>query len=341
MKILMMSHVFYPGVGGIETVSRLLAEEFHRAGHQVRVVTPALSNKKDEFPYEVHRGPTKRTLLQDHAWCDVCFHNNISLNVVWPLLFYRRPWVVAHHVWIGSADTKPHWRERLKLWSLRFAKNLAVSRAVAARLPVRAEIVGNPYDDDVFYEATSPTTKRDLIFSGRLVSDKGADLILTALGKLKAIGMTPQLTIVGDGPEKKILQEMTAKLGLERQVVFAGLKPQKELADLLRDHRIQIIPSRWSEPFGLVALEALACGCQVIIAESGGLMEAAGDCAVTFKINDAHGLADAIAKLLSQPDDDPQEREKRIRHLRQFQKATVAQKYLAAFDSASGSILDK
>jgi glycosyltransferase involved in cell wall biosynthesis len=273
MKILLISYAFAPTVGGIETVSRLLAEEFLAAGHEVRVVTDTPGNSEASLPYPVSRRPDWLTLLKWHAWCHVVFHNNISMNYAWPLWVIRRPWIVAHHVWLGqSAD----WRGRLKKRALGFAKNLAVSQAIADRLPVPSEIVGDPYDNGTFCESGLPVKKEDLIFVGRLVSDKGVDLLLTAMKNLAERGVCPNLSIVGDGSEKTALQQLTARFGLAGQVSFLGQKNPVELANLLRAHRVQVVPSRWEEPFGIVALEGLACGCKLIVPDSGGLREAAG-----------------------------------------------------------------
>ena len=100
MRILFSSHVFAPSVGGIEKVSELLAAEFVRQGHEVRLITQTEGSGPDEHLFAVYRRPSVAKLFKLLRWCDVCFHNNISLPRAWPLLFVWRPWVVAHHVWI-------------------------------------------------------------------------------------------------------------------------------------------------------------------------------------------------------------------------------------------------
>ncbi len=333
MKILLVSYAFAPSVGGIETVSRLLAEEFLRVGHEVRVVTDTVSSESSAYSYPVERRPGWAALLKSHAWSEVVFHNNITLNYAWPLLLYRRPWVIAHHVWIGG-DAPTHWRERLKKHALRYARNLAVSRAVAEKMPVPADLVGDPYDDAVFFEEESLPKKRELIYTGRLVSDKGIDLLLLAMGKLRQRGVCPELTVAGGGLESAKLQQLTADLGLTGQVVFTGQKSPSELADMLRRHRIQVVPSRWEEPFGIVALEGLACGCRLVVAASGGLMEAAGSSAIVFKRGDVDSLEKALMSALNEPSEPGTARQNRNLHLGKFKKSNVAAQYLAAFQRA-------
>jgi glycosyltransferase involved in cell wall biosynthesis len=140
-----------------------------------------------------------------------------------------------------------------------------------------------------------------LIFAGRLVSDKGADLLLEALGLLKTEGIRPSLTLVGSGPEELALRTQAKALSLQDQVHFAGVHCGPDLARLLQQHRILVVPSRWPEPFGIVALEGLACGCSVVASDQGGLPEAAGPCGITFPNGDAEALAQKIKAQLGQP----------------------------------------
>ena len=109
MRILFSSHAFAPSVGGLESVSRMLAEEFVRQGHEVRLITQTTSDTPDDFPFRVWRRPSGKTLPVLVRWCEVFFHSNISLPRAWPLLLIRRPWVVAHHVWIPRREDMVGW----------------------------------------------------------------------------------------------------------------------------------------------------------------------------------------------------------------------------------------
>ena len=91
MKILLSSYVFAPSIGGIETVSALLAPEFIKAGHEVILITLTAKEDDVERPYRVIRRPSPTQLIGLVRWCDVYFQNNISLMLAWPLLFVRRP----------------------------------------------------------------------------------------------------------------------------------------------------------------------------------------------------------------------------------------------------------
>ena len=325
MRILFGSHHFFPSTGGIETASNLLAREFVELGHEVRVITQTPGS--GDFPFPVIRRPGPAALLQQVRWCEVFFQNNISLQTLWALLVFRRPLFIAHQTWITNADGTVGWQHRLKRFVLRYATSFAISRAVAERLPVPSIQVGNPYDDKLFNDAPAVPRTRDLIFVGRLVSDKGADLLLEALALLES---KPRLTIAGDGPERANLEKQAADLKLEAHVDFIGAQTSAELARLLRQHQILVVPSRWQEPFGIVALEGIASGCVVVGSAEGGLAEAIGPCGVTFPNGDAKALANALARLLEDRAECDRLRQNAADHLTRFTPRHVVGLYLDA-----------
>ncbi len=135
------------------------------------------------------------------------------------------------------------------------------------------------------------------VFAGRLVKEKGADVLLRAFAK--ASGRVPgsRLVIAGDGPERKNLEALAAKLNLAASVSFRGyLKPQ-EMNDELSGAWVQVIPSLWDEPFGIVAIEAMARGTAVVASGSGGLGEIIEDGVDGFLV--PPGDADALSEKLT------------------------------------------
>ena len=280
-----------------------LAREFTFAGHLVKVVTSTADYDVTSFPFEVIRHPSLQRLLKLVRWCDVVLHNNISLRTAWPLLVIRRPWVIAHHTWIARVDGRVGLRDRLKLFLSRFATNIAISQSIADHLRVPSVVTGNPYRDDIFKRDPSAVRDRELIFVGRLVRDKGADILIKAMQLLQNRNLRPRLTIVGSGPEANALQALIEKFQLTGQVDCVGTRTGKELAGLLNRHQIIVVPSRWQEPFGLAALEGIACGCKAVVARCGGLVEAIGRCAISFEHLNSCALADTIETTLRQVSD--------------------------------------
>ena len=334
MKILLSSYVFAPSIGGIETVSALLAPEFLRAGHEVVLITLTAKDDGAEYPYPVIRSPSPSKMMELVRWCDVYFQNNISLLMAWPLLFVRRPWIVAHHTWIRPFGERFTLRARLKTFLLRYSHNATISRAIADRIPTSSTIVGNPYSDGVYF--VRPEVKRDkeLVYLGRLVSDKGVDTLIHALLQLKRWKLSPHLTIIGSGPEEQVLRQLARNLGVDQQITFTGVKQPHEIAQLLNAHQILVVPSRMPEPFGIVVLEAVAAGCIIVASRAGGLPDAVGKCGITYEIGDLQALTNSLQMVLTKPGLRQEILLHATRHLEQFHPAVVAQKYLAIFEKA-------
>jgi glycosyltransferase involved in cell wall biosynthesis len=291
--------VFYPSVGGLEINVAQLAEGFHRAGHEVVVVAKTESPNPEPFPFRVVRKPSRRRLLALVRWCDVFFQANVSLRGLWPLLLVRRPWVVSHQGWYRRPDGSFAPQDRLKRFLLRWGRSISASQAVAKDLDTPSLVIPNAYRDDLFRRLPEVPRTEDLMFLGRLVSDKGVDILLEALRLLAARGIRPGLTLVGDGPERPALEAQARRLGIEKQVRFLGSRQGEDVVRLLNAHRILVVPSRYNEPFGIVALEGIACGCLVIGSRGGGLREAIGRCGLTFRNGDAGELAELLASAVT------------------------------------------
>ncbi|HVG22482.1 MAG TPA: glycosyltransferase family 4 protein [Blastocatellia bacterium] len=334
MKILIYSPAFHPSVGGLETLVAILAQEFVRQGHEARLVSQVPAADSKTFSFEVIRRPGPRSLLSLTRWCEVFFQPHMSLKGAWPLLLKRRPWVVAHNAWYTRPDGGLALQDRLKHFAARFATGISVSHAVAAHVSTPSKVIPNTYREDIFYARPEISRDKDLVFLGRLVSSKGADLLLEALAHLKNRGLSPALTVVGGGPEEGNLRRLSKELGVAGQVEFVGVKSGEELSGILNAHKILVVPSRWQEPFGIVALEGIACGCVIVGSEGGGLKDAIGPCGVTFPNEDVGGLARALADLLVAPDRLAAFRANAESHLSRHKTEDVAKAYLQVFESA-------
>ncbi len=334
MKILLCSVPFRPSVGGIEMVSEILADGFRHAGHEVLVVTQTPGPVADEAPFRILRAPSAGALWDAVRWAEVVFHNNISLRLAWPVLALRKPWVIAHHTWLPR--TGPGWLAgRMKHFAVRLADNIAISEAIAQSLSAPATVVPNPYADDLFVTRPDAPRPGDLVFLGRLVSDKGLSVLLDALARLRVRGHEPTLTVVGGGPEEVALRAQVRHLQLDRQVRFAGVLKGAALVELLNQHRIMVVPSVWEEPFGIVALEGIACGLVPIVTRSGGLPEAIGRCGLLVPKSDGAALAAAIERLIGDASLLASLRAEASQHLAQHTRARIVEAYLRVLERAS------
>jgi len=336
MKLLVYSPAFLPLIGGLEINVAQFAAEMVRLGCEVVVVTETPGQDSDEFPHPVIRRPGVRNFLRWTRWCDLYYQANISLRGLWPLLFVRRPWAVSHHSWYRRGDGRIAWQDRLKRFLLRFAAvSISVSQGIAIDLETPSIVIPNPYRDRLFRILPDEPRERDLVFLGRLVSDKGVDVLLEALGQLAGRGLRPSLTIIGDGPEAPPLREQVARLGLGDQVEFLGIRTGEELVRWLNRHRILVVPSRYDEPFGIVALEGIACGCAVLGSRGGGLPEAIGPCGRTFRNGDAEHLAAVLAEMLADPEQQATFQAQAPRHLAEHAAERIARLY---FEVLSGGM---
>lgn len=331
MRILFCSYVFPPSIGGIETVSRILAEEFCKLGSTVTVVTHTPGEEVDAA-YNVLRHPTLKKLRELAGNSDIIFQSNISLKTLLPLFISRKPIVIAHHGRIVRVSGRRGWQDYLKRSLLYRCTNIAVSKMVAADLPVKSIVIEDPFEPGEFADPGDAAREKDIVFLGRLVSDKGCDLALRALALLKKEGLHPSFTVIGDGPELPVLKRLTAELGLAEQVEFLGTIREGR-GKIVARHKIMVVPSIWEEPFGVVALEGIAAGCAVVASRGGGLSEAVGPCGILFPNGDVDALASALKDVIT----DASLRDKLIsekdRHLEHFQPEIVAKRYLEVFES--------
>ncbi len=113
--------------------------------------------------------------------------------------------------------------------------------------------------------------ERLIFFVGRMVSEKGVHVLLEALPRVRAQYYAAKLVIVGGGYKDHLVQYAQA-LGISPQVFFTGFIPDDVLLRLYKVIDVACYPSLY-EPFGIVALEAMAAGVPVVVSDAGGLKE--------------------------------------------------------------------
>jgi glycogen(starch) synthase len=335
LKILIYSRVFWPSIGGLETMMEILAEEFTAAGHRVKVATQVATEAERRHDYEVVRLPTLRSCMQLLRWSDVCLCANVSLRGLVPMMIAGTPLVISHHGTYSSHGGFSGIVTEVKKNVTRFSNNVCVSQAVQAHIPGRSIVIPNTYRTEIFKDYNDVTRDLDIVFVGRLVSEKGVPDLIDALGQLGRAGFRPRLSIVGDGPERPAILARVEALGLGPRVTFTGIKRGSELARFVARHRVMAVPSRCAEGFGLVALEGIACGCVVVGTSLGGLPEAIGPCGITVPLADISAMALALRSLLEDESLREGYRSGAPVHLARHSRANVARSYLTALESAA------
>ena len=148
-----------------------------------------------------------------------------------------------------------------------------------------------------------PAEEPLFVFVGRLSPEKGVDLLLRAFARLHASHPRARLRVVGDGPMRAELDELTCELGLTGAgtVEFTGYRRPEEVERELADAWALVAPSRWAEPFGLVAVEAVVRGVPVVASETGGFAGTLepGVTGLLFPNGDEDALLDRLEAVAS------------------------------------------
>jgi len=177
----------------------------------------------------------------------------------------------------------------------------------------KAVFMQNGYDTGRFYPEPVPREKIEkmfniklkekfVLFVGKLANFKGVDILIEAL-RLYETEYPGEVTsmIAGDGELATSLKKQAADGNL-KDLHFMGHLDSTQLRELYSTADVSLVPSR-REPFGLVAIEALACGCPVIATNQGGLTDIINDDVGTLvNVEDAEDLKNAIRKEIYHPD---------------------------------------
>jgi glycogen(starch) synthase len=327
LKILLVTERFHPSVGGVETVTGLLAGALVRLGHNVCVVTRELAKATTAFDFAILRRPGPISLLRHYATANAVIVQGLAIRLGWPLLWQRPGALAVHH--IQPVPTERGAGRWLHAQLARRVRHAAVSKALAQQLPWPVEtVLTNPYDAETFRIDPAISRTRDVLFVGRLIPEKGASVLVKALEILRQKRELLTATIVGEGPERAPLERKLSAAGLEKNMRFAGQVTGPRLAQLLNQHQLVVVPSLGDEAFGVVALEAIACGCAVIASHAGGLPEAIGPCGTTFPTGNSVSLATKIQDVLNSACTREKFRARAGNHLAAHDPLAVARRYL-------------
>lgn len=180
--------------------------------------------------------------------------------------------------------------------------------------PERIELIVNGVDSDRFVPGPKPSAlieryelagKQVLLTVGRLVERKGIDTTIRALPKILARCPEARYLVVGTGEYLPRLQALAEEMGVRDQVIFASRVPHEDLVGYYQLCELFVMPNRElanhdTEGFGLVFLEANACGKAVISGKAGGVVEAVrdGETGLNVDGDSVDAVADAIVDLL-------------------------------------------
>lgn len=230
------------------------------------LVLPVLRRVPSIYHVVWHRPicPTGTKMLPDGSicrqpWGTACYRNScLSLQEWGPLMLQQALW----QRWKGVFD-------------LFLANSEVMKRALDENGfgPVDVLWSGTPVVDPRGPLQEPPT----VAFVGRLVREKGVDILIRAFARVAAQMPAARLVIVGDGPERSTAEQLIASLGLQSQVRLCGALSRADAEIAVRDAWIQVAPGRWVEPLGHVALEAQMRGTAMVASRLGGFCETIED----------------------------------------------------------------
>jgi glycogen(starch) synthase len=332
LQILIVSVPLHPMVGGMETATDILARELVNLDQSVTVITLTPSSVPDHHPYQIVRMPTMAKLINWIRVSDVVIAQGATLKLTWPAFLLRTPLIIVHQAVYSQNSRFSFLRNAM----INTSQNVAVSKWVERSVPGPVVTIYNTYDFETFKNLHLLRRYNSLLFVGRLVPEKGILTLLSAIHLLKADGFEYTLTIVGDGPLRDEVQRFVSSNDLESLVTLAGTITGSALNHVYNEHHIAIFPSLWEEPFGIVALEAIACGSLVIGTQSGGLPEAIGNCGLIVPNGDIQALSDAIHKLVQLGETPFISDLDRQKHLSHFHPSSQARQFLQLASTTIG-----
>jgi len=150
---------------------------------------------------------------------------------------------------------------------------------------------------------------RDIVYVGRLVEKKGVKTLIGSINLLKDKHPELTVTLIGDGPEKPDLVQQCQQLGVNEQVKFLGSIPNNRVPEFYQSAKIAVVPSIVAadgdqEGLGLVAVEAMGCGCATIVSDLPALRDVVinGETGLAFKAGNEADLAEKISTLIRNPE---------------------------------------
>ena len=314
--------------GGVATHIRAQARALRARGHEVSVFGPASAPLRDGeqaissavaitfggtesgLGLDPLAGAAVRSLFRREPFDIVHVHEPLTPIVPWfAVRAARSPVVATFHVHReGGHRLYPWARPLLAPLLSRISRRIAVSESardtVAAHFPGAYDIVPNGVDIAALRQPRRrPGAIRDgrrhVVYVGRLEPRKGVEHLVDAMAQLRAHRPDTQLIVVGDGPARGMLEAAARDSDLD--AAFVGRVDDDALPGYFQSADVVCSPALGGESFGIVLLEALACGKPIVATRIDGYAALVGDsdCGRLVPPGDSAALAAALDRLLS------------------------------------------
>lgn len=331
IRLLYWTEFFWPTIGGVETLAAQVIPVLRTRGYDITVVT----TRQFDYPEHevvdgttVHRLPfhdvlrgrdpeafislrRKIAAIREDAAPDLIHANLYGPSIALHLESNRRapiPTVVAIHADFSESGgmggiVRRAFDEAAWVTAVSDA-TLGDIRSMFPEIQDKSSRIYNGLTAGDAVPAPAPDGPPHILCIGRLIREKGFDVALDAFVHVRESFPAARLTVAGDGPERTALEEQAKALGLGDAVTFTGWVDPDAVFDLIGQSTVMAVPSRWREPFGLVAIEAALMARPVVAARTGGLAEVVIDGQTGYLVEkeDPLALADRLKHLLARPD---------------------------------------
>lgn len=308
MRIVFFTDTYEPQINGVVTAIKLFKKELESSGHEVYIVcpkTPGYKTSENVFalrsftfkPYPEYRGalPSLKLIkwIKNIKPDIIHVHTPVSIGLLGITIakIFSKPLIATYHTLMEEYFKIYFLPKRLKkkyfqLLSEKFMKkytkfffnkaqiittpSLAIKEHIkncGARKPI--VVLPTGVDTDFFKPKTKPK-KNLVLWVGRLGKEKSLDILLKAFSIVQQELSKAKLIIVGDGPERKNLEDLAKKLSLNTE--FKGYVKREELPQYYSRAWVFVSPST-TETQGLTVIEAFACSCPVVVANALGFKD--------------------------------------------------------------------
>ena len=334
MKILYWTERVSPHIGGVEIITDHYLPALSEGGSEVHVIARKAEPTADgpNVPgtnIPVHYFPFMEALLTNQIDKVVSITRRIGalkaqlkpdlfhVNFCGPSLIFhlrtlaahRAPTVMTLYALPENEPSRTGVVERLLA-----AADWVVgpSRAVIERMrewfpqiASKSSVIYNTLNLPALETTPLPFDQPHLLCLGRIVPDKGFDLVVDALASIVRVVPDIRLTIAGDGTEKPKLEQQARRLNVHDKIVFTGWVAPQDVLELINTATIVIVPSRWYEPAPLVAIQAAHMGRPVVGARTGGIPELVVDRQTGLVVDkdDWEAIARAVLHLVQHQDE--------------------------------------
>lgn len=331
-RILIWAGLYRPYIGGVEVRLSSLLPALARQGFDISVVTShfaldlpdqelidgvtiyrlrlqeALAERRPDALFQMRQHVGRlRQQISPHLVHVNLLNSGIYFHLQ-TMKLHPAPTLVEIPLSILEEPTGPDtWRGRAlrtATWiTAPSAAALADVWQVAPETIAHSSVIPNSLPQPALAPAPLPVHEPCILCLGRIEAEKGFDVAIQAFGLIAKRYPRSRLVIAGDGQELKKLKIQAAELGITLRIDFVGWLHPEYVPEFINTSTMVVMPSRWREAFGLVALQAAQMGRPVVATSTGGLPEVVidGVTGLLVPIDDAVAMADAMTRLLDDP----------------------------------------